>query len=71
MVGDDLLDCKDDTSSLATNILKTKILFNSVIFDSAEDDPFMSLCLKNMFLITPMAKPKYMGIPFKYFLEDI
>ena len=65
MVESDLLDYKDDTSSPATNMLETKILFNSVISNSAEGARFISIHLKDMFLMTLTAKPKYMKVPFK------
>ena len=52
-------------------MLDTKILFNSVISNSADGAQCMSLDLKDMFLMTPMAKPECMKVPFKYFPEDI
>ena len=65
------LDCEYDSSSSATDVLETKILFNSVIFALAEGARFMILDLKDISLMTRIAIPKYIRVSFKYFPEVI
>ena len=60
-----------DSSSPATDLLETKILFNSIISDAKKGARFLSMDLKDMFLYTPMASPEYMNVPLKYFPDDI
>ena len=71
VVGGDKLPYDSDSGSPATNMLETKLLFNSVISDAKEGARFCSMDLKDMFLHTPMREPEYMKVPFKYFPEDV
>ena len=52
-------------------MLKTKILFNSVISDAKKGSCFASMDLKDMFLKTIMKTPEYMQVHIKYFPADI
>ena len=56
-----------DTSSLTTDILENKILFNSIIINISKGARFISLGLKDMFLITPMADAEYIKVPLRHF----
>ena len=71
VVGGDKFLYQEDPGSPAASLLETKILINSVISDAKKGARFMSLDLKDYFLATPMDKPKYMKVPFKYFPDDI
>lgn len=71
VVGRDKLPYSEDVGSPATDLLETKLLFNSVISDAKHGARFMSLDLKDMFLMTPMENPKYMKVPYKYFPHNI
>ena len=71
VVGGDKLDYEFDSGSPAANMLETKLLFNSVISDAPKGARFCSMDLKDMFLQTPMDRPEYMKVPFRYFPEDI
>ena len=71
VVGGDKLEYELDSGSPATDLTETKLLINSVISNAKEGARFLSMDLKDMFLHTPMAKPEYMKIPFKYFPDDI
>ena len=62
---------EDDTSSPATDMLETKLLFSIIISNTYKGTRFVAFDLKNMFLTALMAKPEYMKVPFKYFPEDI
>ena len=70
-MGGDRLTYDVDSGSPSTDLLETKILFNSVISDYKDGTTFLSMDLKDMFLHTPMTKPEYMKMPLKYFPEDI
>ena len=52
-------------------MLETKLLFNSVISDAHKGARFMSINLRNMFLMTIMKEPEYMKVNYKYFPQDI
>ena len=72
VVGGDKLSFEADSGSPATDLLETKILFNSVISDARNHGAkFLSMDLKDMFLHTPMEKPEYMKVHIKYFPDDI
>ena len=70
-VGGDRLTYNDDAGSPAANLLETKLLINSTISDAAKGARFMTADIKDHFLATPMEKPEYMKVPYKYFPEDI
>ena len=71
VVGGDKLPYEHDSGSPATDIVETKMLFNSVISDAKHGARFMSMDLQNMFLMTPMEHPEYMKCKYKYFPQDI
>ena len=71
MVGGDKLVYDSDAGSPATDMLETKLLFNSTISNAKHGARFMSLDLKDMFLQSKMEKFEYMWIPYKYFPKDI
>ena len=52
-------------------MLKTKLQFNSVISDAHKGARFMSINLRDMFLMTLMKEPEYMKVNYKYFPQDI
>ena len=53
VVGDDKLTCELDSGSPAASLLATKILINSIIFDVNRGAKFMSLDIKDFFLLHP------------------
>jgi len=55
----------------AANLLETKIILNSTISDANQEARFMSADIKDHFLATPMNKPEYMKVKYKYIPEDI
>ena len=71
VIGGDKLPYENDSGSPATDLIETKILFNSVISDAKRGARFMSLDLKDMFLMTPMKDPEFMKVNYKYFPHDI
>lgn len=71
VVGGDRLSYNSDVGSPATDIMETKILFNSTISDAKNGARFATIDLKDMFLHTLMADPEYMRVPYKYFPQDI
>ena len=71
LVGGDKLPYEHDAGSPATDMIETKLLFNSVISDAKNGARFMSMDLKDMFLMTPMNNPEYMKCHYRYFPEDI
>ena len=70
-VGGEKLEYLDDTGSPAASLLETIFLINSVISDAKVGATFFSADLKDFFLASPMTKPKYMRIKYKYFPQDI
>ena len=70
-VGGDRLDYEDDARFPAANLLETKILLNSVISDAHRDARFMYADIKDHFLKTPMDKPEFMRVQYKYIPKDI
>ena len=66
VVGGDRLSYPDDPASPAASLLDTKMIINSTISDSKR-----SADLKDHFLASPMNRPEYMKIPYKYFPDDI
>ena len=57
VVGGDKLTFEHNSGSLVTDLLKTKLLLNSVISDAKSGARFLSMDLKDMFLHTPMEQP--------------
>ena len=71
MVGGDKLSYNEDAGSPAASLLETKLLINSVISDAAKGACFMSLDLKDFFLMSPMLNPEFMKIHIQNFPPDI
>ena len=61
-VGGDRLTYLDDTGSLVSNLMETKILVNSTISDAKDGARFMLGDIKDYFLVTPMSQAKYMKL---------
>ena len=60
-----------DPSAPEVGLLDTKIHINSVISDAKNGAKSLSCDLKDFFLATPMIKPEYMRILYKYIPQDI
>ena len=71
MVDGDKLVYQEDAGSPATNLLKTKLLINSVISDSKQGARLMSSDLKGFFLMLPMPVPECMKIHIKIFYRTL
>ena len=71
IVSRDKLPYNNNATSLAANLLETKILLKSTISYGQKEIRFMCLDIKDYFLVTPINKPEYMKVKFKYILEDI
>ena len=71
VVGGDKLDCDIDAGAPATNLVEFKLLLNSVISESKRGAKFLSCDIKDFFLASPMAKPRYMKMKFSIFPQDI
>ena len=61
----------DDSSSPATKLVETKMLFNSVISDADKGAKFINCDLKDHFLESPMKEAQYMRIRWDQIPEDI
>ena len=70
-VGGYILTSDNDAGSPTANILETKVLLNSTISDPTKGARFMTPDIKDCFLVTPMAKAKYMKVQYKHIPEDI
>ena len=66
-VGGDKLPYPDDPGSPAASLLETKLIINSTISDAHKGARFMCADLKDHFLASPMDKPEFMRIKYKYF----
>jgi len=71
VVGGNKLAYPDDPASPAANLLATKFIINSTIFDSNKEARFMTVDLNNFFLGSAMPRPEYMKIPHSLFPPDI
>ena len=71
VAGGNRLKCLFDTGSQATSMLETKLLINSTISDDKKGARFMGADIKDYFLASPLKKPEYMKVKYKYFPEDI
>ena len=71
-IGGDKLEYNKDTASPAANLLDTKILLNSTISDAKRGARFMSLDIKDFFLMSPLPieDREYMRIHSRYFSDD-
>ena len=71
VVGGDKLPYEYDSGSPTTDLVESKILFNSTISDAHKGAKFCSMDLKDMFLHSIMVDPEFMKVPYKYFPPDI
>ena len=71
VVGGDQLPYEYDSGSPTTDLVESKILFNSTISDAHKGAKFCSMDLKDMFLHSIMVDPEFMKVPYKYFPPDI
>ena len=71
VVGGDKLPYDDDAGSPAASLIETKLLINSVISDASKGAKFMSLDLKDFFLMSAMQSPEFMKIHKRNFPPDI
>ena len=69
VVGGDKLTYENETAAPAANLLETKIMINSVI--SMSNAKFLTVDIKDSFLLSKMAKPEYMKIRIEEIPEDI
>ena len=65
------MDYNDDVGSLAENLLETKILINSTIFNAQQGARFMTADMKDYFLATPIKDPEFMKVKYYYIPNDI
>ena len=69
VVGGDRLTYKHKTAAPAANLLEAKIMFNSTI--STKNAKFLTIDIKDFFLSSKMAQPKYMRIHWDDIPMDI
>ena len=71
-IGGDKLEYNNETASPTANLVDTKILINSTISDAHKGARFMSVDIKDCFLMTPLPLDdrEYMRINAKYFDEE-
>ena len=70
-VGGDKLHYDANAGAPASSLLETNLIINSTISDAHKGARFAGADLKDFFLATPMEKPEYMKIKYKYILADI
>ena len=71
VVGGDRLTYDDDVGSPAASLIETKLLVNSVISNAHKGAKFMSMDLKDFFLMSDMKDPEFMKIHINNFPPDI
>ena len=71
VIGGDKLPYYHDAGSPDANLIKTKLLLNSIILDTHQGARFLTLDLKDHFLASPMPNPVYMKIPSRYIPTEI
>ena len=71
-IGGDKLNYSDEKASPTAKLVDTKILINSTILDAHEGAQFMSIEIKDVFLMTPIPKREreYMIIHWRYFDKE-
>ena len=71
-IGGDKLEYDQETASPTANLIDTKILLNSTISDASKGAKFMSVDIKDCFLMTPLPENdrEYMRIHGKYFDDE-
>ena len=62
IVGSNRLPYSNDIDSPTTNLLKTKLLLNSVISDIRKGVRFICLDIKDYFLASAISEPEYMKV---------
>ena len=72
-IGGDKLDYDNETASPTANLLDTKILINSTISDAKKNARFMTIDIKDCFLMSPLppGEREYMRIHSRYFDKEI
>ena len=72
-IGGDKLDYTKETASPTANLLDTKILINSTILDAEKNARFMTIDIKDFFLMSPLppGEREYMRIHSQYFDKEI
>ena len=70
-ISGDKLEYTNDISSPAAYILETKLLINSVIFDTKKGAKFLTADLLNYVIQTIIIEPEFIRVKTKYFPEDI
>jgi hypothetical protein len=68
-MGGNLFNCPGDCETPTANLLMDKLLLNSVI--SRPNAKFMTLDLKDFYLMMPMKRYKYFHMKLKLFSQDI
>jgi hypothetical protein len=68
-MGGNLINHPNNCGTLTANILTIKLLFNSVI--SMPNAKFMTIDIKNFYLMTPMDYHKYFRMKLELFPQDI
>lgn len=71
VVGGDRLIYENDAGSPSASLLDTKLLTNSVISDADDGVGFLSLGIKDFFLMLYIVTPEYMLIPIHHIPQDI
>ena len=71
-IGGDKLDYNNETASPTANLLDTKILINSTISDAERNARFMTIDIKDCFLMSPLppGEREYMRIHSRYFDKE-
>jgi hypothetical protein len=67
-MGGNLIKCPDDSGTPTADILTIKILFNSVI--STPNTKFMTIDIKDFYLMTPMDCYEYFMMKLELFPQD-
>ena len=60
-----------DAGSPTSNLIETKVLLNSIIYDARHGAWFMSAGIKDYYLATPMAREYFMKVHIRHILEEI
>ena len=69
IMGGNLVNYPGDCRTPTVDLLTVKLLLNSII--STSNTNFMTLNLKDFYLMTPMKRCKYFRMKLKLFLQDI
>ena len=69
--GGDRLHYHLDSGSPSTNLLETKLILNRILSDSRKGARFISLDVKDHFLVIPMTDPEHMIVKHKHVPDEI